>query len=541
MFDFSWVEDLIREFQWLICKSTLDMLSGLLNILTGHILPFSILNDSFVKSSFNGLVVIAFAILPVKWSFEVLWAMMRDDEQNLNIYRKSLTIVTVSLVMLATPIIFDIGSSIVSSSNTIILAGNDTNTISEGVNEMLFKSFGGLDDATTKKIIKEIKEDKLDINEEDEDDNYIYDLNFFWTIVGSLIFWILLAVITLQVSLRIISLAFYKVITPLCALSLTNYNNATPFTVLRNSVLSAFILNIAQIYLLVFLTKIIVSINQVGDTWAKLYLYLAGLIFVVATPNIINSMVGGYFAGISDSLNQMSSAMRTSMAPLRMAKGGFQAVFGKPSMTGEGRYGGAINTIKKLGRHVGAMGNKSSADKSSSSNSTGKNYSQSSPTGYSYPNTNNTQPNNTPSSNPTQQEGTSDFNNAQPDSDGMDHTDVKDANSNHTPQHTAPIINSGNADESNKQSHKPNTLKSANRSVNTKSSNKDSSSDSKASSHVKPSMNNHAKRDIARQNTDFFRGSTPIKESIDTLEPEKEKIDDFKEDNDRLKSIFKRR
>ncbi|MCB6313981.1 hypothetical protein, partial [Gordonibacter pamelaeae] len=88
---------------------------------------------------------------------------------------------------------------------------------------------------------------------------------------GSLIFWILLAVITLQVSLRIISLAFYKVITPLCALSLTNYNNATPFTVLRNSVLSAFILNIAQIYLLVFLTKIIVSINQVGDTWAKLY------------------------------------------------------------------------------------------------------------------------------------------------------------------------------------------------------------------------------------------------------------------------------
>lgn len=351
MFDFSWVEDLIREFQWLICKSTLDMLSGLLNILTGHILPFSILNDSFVKSSFNGLVVIAFAILPVKWSFEVLWAMMRDDEQNLNIYRKSLTIVTVSLVMLATPIIFDIGSSIVSSSNTIILAGNDTNTISEGVNEMLFKSFGGLDDATTKKIIKEIKEDKLDINEEDEDDNYIYDLNFFWTIVGSLIFWILLAVITLQVSLRIISLAFYKVITPLCALSLTNYNNATPFTVLRNSVLSAFILNIAQIYLLVFLTKIIVSINQVGDTWAKLYLYLAGLIFVVATPNIINSMVGGYFAGISDSLNQMSSAMRTSMAPLRMAKGGFQAVFGKPSMTGEGRYGGAINTIKKLGRH----------------------------------------------------------------------------------------------------------------------------------------------------------------------------------------------
>ena len=541
MFDFSWVEDLIREFQWLICKSTLDMLSGLLNILTGHILPFSILNDSFVKSSFNGLVVIAFAILPVKWSFEVLWAMMRDDEQNLNIYRKSLTIVTVSLVMLATPIIFDIGSSIVSSSNTIILAGNDTNTISEGVNEMLFKSFGGLDDATTKKIIKEIKEDKLDINEEDEDDNYIYDLNFFWTIVGSLIFWILLAVITLQVSLRIISLAFYKVITPLCALSLTNYNNATPFTVLRNSVLSAFILNIAQIYLLVFLTKIIVSINQVGDTWAKLYLYLAGLIFVVATPNIINSMVGGYFAGISDSLNQMSSAMRTSMAPLRIAKGGFQAVFGKPSMTGEGRYGGAINTIKKLGRHVGAMGNKSSADKWSSSNSTGKNYSQICPTGDPYPNIKNTQPNNTPASNPTHQEGTSDFNNAQPDSDGMDHTDVKDANSNHTPQHTAPIINSGNADESNKQSHKPNTLKSANRSVNTKSSNKDSSSDSKASSHVKPSMNNHAKRDIARQNTDFFRGSTPIRESIDTLEPEKEKIDDFKEDNDRLKSIFKRR
>ena len=78
MFDFSWIEDLIREFQWLICKSTLDMLSGLLNILTGHILPFSILNDSFVTSSFNGLVVIAFAILPVKWSFEVLWAMMRE-------------------------------------------------------------------------------------------------------------------------------------------------------------------------------------------------------------------------------------------------------------------------------------------------------------------------------------------------------------------------------------------------------------------------------------------------------------------------------
>ena len=541
MFDFSWIEDLIREFQWLICKSTLDMLSGLLNILTGHILPFSILNDSFVTSSFNGLVVIAFAILPVKWSFEVLWAMMRDDEQNLNIYRKSLTIITVAIVMLATPIAFNIGSSIVSSSNTIILSGNDTNTISEGVNEMLFKSFGGLDDPTTKKIIKELKDNSLDINEEDEDDNYIYDLNFFWTIVGSLIFWILLAVITLQVSLRIISLAFYKVITPLCALSLTNYNNATPFTVLRNSVLSAFILNIAQIYLLVFLTKIIVSINQVGDTWAKLYLYLAGLIFVVATPNIINSMVGGYFAGISDSLNQMSSAMRTSMAPLRMARGGFQAVFGKPSMTGEGRYGGAINSAKKLGRHIGSLGQKSNSNsgkQDSKTNGSASNSARSSPSNYSYPNATSDSQSQKPYSNNTASTSDNSTSNdsMQPEPTEMNNGYGEDTKSdNQTPQHSAPI-ESMNKPNNNVTINPNKTVKSANKPMSNDSTKKDT-----ANTKAKPYFDATSKKDIARHNTDFFKNSSTTIESIDTLQPENEQIDDFREDNDRLKSIFKRR
>ncbi|MFR5684430.1 MAG: hypothetical protein ACLUD1_10375, partial [Clostridia bacterium] len=106
---------------------------------------------------------------------------------------------------------------------------------------------------------------------------------------------------------------------------------------------------------------------------------------------------------------------------------------------------------------------------------------------------------------------------------------------NQTPQHSAPI-ESMNKPNNNVTSNPNKTVKSANKPMSNDSTKKDT-----ANTKAKPYFDATSKKDIARHNTDFFKNSSTPKESIDTLQPENEQIDDFREDNDRLKSIFKRR
>ncbi len=138
---------------------------------------------------------------------------------------------------------------------------------------------------------------------------------------------------------RQVSLAFFKIITPLCALSLTNKENPTAFNVWKNNIIGPFLMNMVQIFLFLFMFKLIDELGSETSGIAKLLFTIAVLLVIIAIPNKVAAMVGGYNAGIMEGLSSVqsmlmiaSSAITTSHAIGHGIKGVGGAVKGGVSM-----------------------------------------------------------------------------------------------------------------------------------------------------------------------------------------------------------------
>ena len=145
---FSGVSDAIanffRDFMWSIISTEITCVQSLINALVNGVLSFGILDNTWIKDGYTACIALMFIILPVKIIYEIIFALVRDDDNNLDINKKLagavvcciLAISLSTVVPLANNLSINVSkaiigqqyednSSVVSSSNS---ASNSSNT-----------------------------------------------------------------------------------------------------------------------------------------------------------------------------------------------------------------------------------------------------------------------------------------------------------------------------------------------------------------------------------------------------------------------------
>lgn len=192
--------------------------------------------------------------------------------------------------------------------------------------------------------------------------DYIWDFSYIGTLVGLVIFIILLGYVSMEIAMRIMMIGFWYIISPLCCLSLTNPQNPQAFNVWKNAIIGAFLVNFTQLFLLQFFMNISSTIlnnkaTGVANTITSLILYIASFSCVIAAPSFVQSMIGGYGAGFLESMNQMRGIWNSVGGGAVMSAG--KKVFGRHNdMTGHltgGIRGKLFGNKNMQGKKVGGV------------------------------------------------------------------------------------------------------------------------------------------------------------------------------------------
>lgn len=485
------IANFFRDFMWALIETEITCIQSLINALVNGVLSFGILDNTWIKDGYTACVALMFIILPVKLIYEIIFALVRDDDQNFDFNKKLLgaivcTIIAVSLstlIPLANNLTINTskliigqqyqdGSETISNSNSMSSSGNTKDLAKELVIGTLC-AFGGMDrnntifsyvtnddgvsmdigaerfyeyitnsdealkgyegePAKAKKRTSnnffsrgiynrwsfyyrwdvngngtdgtddwdllgsyETDSDFVETNGDSEEygnrsvpatkeqaaqaynyieahaGEYIWDFGYLGAIIGLAIFLILLFIITIEVAMRIIMIGFLYIIGPLCCLSLTNYSNPQSFTVWKNSMLSMFLVNLAQIFMLQFLMNIASDIASAGtnsNIFASIALYFGTFSAVISLPKYVSSLIGGYEQGIMESLNQMKGAVGAAWGMTGgMALGAGRKVFGRHNDYTGHLTGGIRGTVKgnktASGERIGGVKNTVNAAK----------------------------------------------------------------------------------------------------------------------------------------------------------------------------------
>ena len=323
MFDgiFEAISDTIRSILFGPLGAVLGWLIDIVNIILTEIAKFSFIDLEFIATCYTTCVTIALVILPLKLVYEWMWLVLSNEVEKWA--GKILAVFQITVLLLATPPVLTLVGNTVAEINTAMLAGEvvtGQSTTSgkeagEGFAVTMLVATTGMDSDEAKSFMKDFTSDDFDINKRDDDDNYVYDFDFIMPMFIGIFMWVIIFFVGLQMASRQVSLAFFKIITPLCALYLTNKENPTAFTVWKNNVRGEFLINMVQIFLFLFMFKLLDGLGTETSGIAKLLFTIALLLVIIAIPNKVASMIGGYNAGIMEGLAGMQQVlMMTSSA-----------------------------------------------------------------------------------------------------------------------------------------------------------------------------------------------------------------------------------
>lgn len=199
---------------------------------------------------------------------------------------------------------------------------------------------------------------------------FMWDFGYIGTIIGLAIFMILLFIITIEVAMRIIMIGFLYIIGPLCCMSLTNFQNPQAFLVWKNTILGMFLVNVTQIFMLQFLMNIASDIAKAGtgnsNIIASIALYFGTFSAIISLPKYVQSMIGGYGAGMMEAMGQLKGTMGAMWGMTGgLALGAGKTVMGKHNdntghLTG-GLRGKVMGNKNWQGEKVGGVANRSRA------------------------------------------------------------------------------------------------------------------------------------------------------------------------------------
>lgn len=341
------INDMCRNLLYEPLDITLSWLEGIVDVIMTEIAKFNFINLSFINECYTTCIQIALILLPLKLVYEWLWLMIGNDIEKWS--SKVFATFQIIVIILFTPPVLDLVSTGVNVLNDGIMSGEiisgsskDT-AITQGKNfaATVLTATTDLSQTDAESFMKEYDKTDFDINERDEDDNYIYDFNFLMPAIVCLVMWVLVFFCGLQMAVRQVSVGFYKIIMPLCALSLTNKDQATAFSVCKNSLVGSFLMNSVQIFLFVFSFRLISELGEISAI-AKLLFTVALVLAIIFIPNKVAAMIGGYSSGIMESLNSIQSALMATNAATSMVRSGIGTAVGAGAMAK-----GGFNKLRK--------------------------------------------------------------------------------------------------------------------------------------------------------------------------------------------------
>lgn len=359
-------QDLLMKFFWDIVDALIKMINSILDALINGVLGLDIFtNNSFISGAFKFCLALMFAIIPMKIVYELVSAMIRDDDAGLDVHKKLSSAffgiliacsLTIGITQVINPMIKQ-ATSILLGVNVLSTDSSGTTTnnaqIGDSLVETVLVGFGNMQkggDYGAKDLVKQSKESDFNIVERyDADDDqghekyeYKWNFSYFATIVGLAIYVVMLFMITIQIASRMIAIGFYYVIGPLCCTSLTNYQNPQAFTVWKNSLLGQWAMNLTQIFLLALMTSLITSITKATGQYpvACAALYFGAFSLTLSAPSFVQAMIGGYNAGIMDMMQQFRGGFG-------LAKGVAGATIGKGAQAIGGGAGKILASNQK--------------------------------------------------------------------------------------------------------------------------------------------------------------------------------------------------
>lgn len=362
-------QDLLQSFFWSILSGLLGMVNSLLNSIVNGVIGLDLFsNNEFLSTAFSCSLALMFLAIPAKITWEIVSAMIRDDDAGMDIHKKlgstALGIaiacsLTVGITKIVNPVMQDASKAILNVNLTNeVKADSATSQLGDSLIESVLISFGGLPkdgDYGASKFVEQYNKNELKITKRDGD-NYVWDFSIFMAIVGMCVYVVMLFVICIQIAVRVISIGFYYVIGPLACTSMTNYQNPQAFNVWKATIFGAWAQNLTQIFLLSLFVGLLESISSATSTMpvASVALYFGAFSLIMTAPNFVQAMIGGYASGILDTLNQFRGGLGMAKS---LVTGAVGSVIGRNNPhTGHlegGARGKILGDVNGQGNRVG--------------------------------------------------------------------------------------------------------------------------------------------------------------------------------------------
>lgn len=374
-------QDLLQNFFWTIMNPLMMLINSLLDSLLNGVLGLNVFEENtFLSGAFNCSLALMFLIIPVKIIYEIVTALVKDDEAGLDVHKKIGSaffgiVIACSLTVAVTQVI----NPLVQNTSDVLLGINMTTTNEDGTYEQNFQigdtlietvliSFGGMPkdgEYGATSFVEQYNAGELNITERYEEDTgnhekyeYVWDVGLFMCIIGLAIYVILLFVITIQIAVRMIAIGFYYIIGPLCCTSLTNYQNPQAFNVWKSTMIGQWAQNLTQIFLLALMVSLLDSVTQATAAYpiACAALYFGAFSLILSAPNFVQAMIGGYSAGILETMNQIRGGFGMASGIVAGAVGGL--IGRSNSYTGHlqgGLRGKALGNVQQDGTRRGGV------------------------------------------------------------------------------------------------------------------------------------------------------------------------------------------
>ena len=362
-------QDLLQSFFWDILSGLLGMVNSLLNSIVNGVIGLDLFsNNEFLSTAFKCSLALMFLAIPAKIMWEVISAMIRDDDAGMDIHKKlgstALGIaiacsLTVGITQIINPVMKDASQAILNVNLTNeIQSSTATSQLGDSLIESVLISFGGLPkdgDYGASKFVKQYNKNELKITKRDGD-NYVWDFSIFMSIVGMCVYVVMLFIICIQIATRVIAIGFYYVIGPLACTSMTNYQNPQAFNVWKATIIGAWTQNLTQIFLLSLFVGLLESISSATSTMpvAAVALYFGAFSLIMTAPSFVQAMIGGYASGILDTLNQFRGGLGMAKS---LVTGAVGSVIGRNNPhTGHlegGARGKILGDVNGQGNRVG--------------------------------------------------------------------------------------------------------------------------------------------------------------------------------------------
>ena len=350
MFDwiFNGMQDIIRNILWSCCDALINIINGLMEGLIDGVLPFSMFEVDFVDQAYNFFIAVMILYLPLKVVYEIIYAMILDDEpvdHGKKIRGVIFCFMLAIGVQMLTPSI-----NTVAVNATSMLASNvntdsaDSGGLSSQMVASALSGFGGMNLSTSQRLVQRRSENlnyngdegsSFSITERDSENVYVYEFSELMAMIGLAIYVVLFFCISVQIASRSLTLIIYYVITPIVCTSLTR-QNPQPFTIWKNTVFSVYAINFIQILTLQLSGTIVTEIGKIESVsgivliYVQAILYFAILVMILGIPPFIQGLLGGYGAGVMESVRMMSTGIRAT----RTFSGG--ALIGAGAVIGSG-------------------------------------------------------------------------------------------------------------------------------------------------------------------------------------------------------------